>query len=145
MLDLDERLDELRELGTYRRLRMVSGPQGPRVVLDGRPVLLLCSGNALGLADHRFLVDRGSSQLGAQPAAIHDVDPVGQVQNLRQIRGDQQDGRAGLAEIAEELVNRNPRADIDPHGRLVEREQLDGAGQANARLATVARTETRLP
>ena len=28
------------------------GPQGPRVVLDGRPVLLLCSGNALGLADH---------------------------------------------------------------------------------------------
>jgi 8-amino-7-oxononanoate synthase len=52
MLDLDERLDELRELGHYRRLRMVSGPQGPRVVLDGRPVLLLCSGNALGLADH---------------------------------------------------------------------------------------------
>jgi 8-amino-7-oxononanoate synthase len=52
MLDLDERLDELKELGRYRRLRMVSGPQGPRVVLDGRPVLLLCSGNALGLADH---------------------------------------------------------------------------------------------
>ena len=52
MLDLDERLDELREQGRYRRLRMVSGPQGPRVVLDGRPVLLLCSGNALGLADH---------------------------------------------------------------------------------------------
>ena len=52
MLDLDERLDELRQTGRYRRLRMVSGPQGPRVVLDGRPVMLLCSGNALGLADH---------------------------------------------------------------------------------------------
>ena len=52
MLDLDERLDELKERGRYRRLRMVSGPQGPRVVLDGRPVLLLCSGNSLGLADH---------------------------------------------------------------------------------------------
>ncbi len=52
MLDLDERLDELKECGRYRRLRMVSGPQGPRVVLDGRPVLLLCSGNSLGLADH---------------------------------------------------------------------------------------------
>jgi glycine C-acetyltransferase/8-amino-7-oxononanoate synthase len=52
MLDLDERLDELQELGRYRRLRMVSGPQGPHVVLDGRPVLLLCSANALGLADH---------------------------------------------------------------------------------------------
>jgi glycine C-acetyltransferase/8-amino-7-oxononanoate synthase len=33
-------------------MRMVSGPQGPRVVLDGRPVLLLCSNNYLGLADH---------------------------------------------------------------------------------------------
>jgi 8-amino-7-oxononanoate synthase len=52
MLDLDDRLDELKQLGVYRRTRMVSGPQGPRVVLDGRPVLVLCSGNSLGLADH---------------------------------------------------------------------------------------------
>jgi len=33
-------------------MRVVSGPQGPRVLLDGRPVLLLCSNNYLGLADH---------------------------------------------------------------------------------------------
>src|ERR687885_182193 len=52
MLDLEHRLDELGQLGLRQRMRMVSGPQGPRVVLDGRPVLLLCSGNALGLADH---------------------------------------------------------------------------------------------
>src|SRR4051794_8181547 len=52
MLDLEDRLDELSQLGLDQRMRMVSGPQGPRVLLDGRPVLLLCSGNALGLADH---------------------------------------------------------------------------------------------
>src|SRR3982751_9751 len=52
MLDLEDRLDELNQLGCHQRMRMVSGPQGPRVVLEGRPVLLLCSGNALGLADH---------------------------------------------------------------------------------------------
>ena len=52
MLDLQDRLDELKSLGLYRRMRMVSGPQGPRVVLDGKPVLLLCSNNYLGLADH---------------------------------------------------------------------------------------------
>ena len=52
MLDVEDRLAELEELGLYRRMRMVSGPQGPRVVLDGRPVLLLCSDNHLGLADH---------------------------------------------------------------------------------------------
>ena len=52
MLDLQDRLDELKGLGLHRRMRLVSGPQGPRVVLDGKPVLLLCSNNYLGLADH---------------------------------------------------------------------------------------------
>ncbi len=52
MSDLDARLEELEASGLYRRMRHVSGPQGSRVVLDGRPVLLLCSNNYLGLADH---------------------------------------------------------------------------------------------
>ncbi len=52
MLDIQARLDELESSGLRRRLRVVSGPQGPRVILDGRPVLLLCSNNYLGLADH---------------------------------------------------------------------------------------------
>ena len=46
------RLAELREAGLHRRLRLIAGPQGPRVVLDGAEVLLLCSNNYLGLADH---------------------------------------------------------------------------------------------
>jgi glycine C-acetyltransferase/8-amino-7-oxononanoate synthase len=48
--DVAERLEELRERGLYRRLRLIEGPQGPSVTLDGRPVLLLCSNNYLGLA-----------------------------------------------------------------------------------------------
>ncbi len=52
MTDVAERLEELRDRGLYRQLRLVSGPQGPRVLLGGRPVLLLCSNNYLGLADH---------------------------------------------------------------------------------------------
>jgi 8-amino-7-oxononanoate synthase len=49
--ELSERLEELRERGLYRQLRLIEGPQGPSVTLDGRPVLLLCSNNYLGLAD----------------------------------------------------------------------------------------------
>jgi glycine C-acetyltransferase/8-amino-7-oxononanoate synthase len=45
-------LEELRESGLHRRLRLIEGPQGPRVALDGDPVLLLCSNNYLGLAEH---------------------------------------------------------------------------------------------
>ncbi len=52
MTDVAERLEELRDRGLYRRLRLVEGPQGPRVMLDGRPVLLLCSNDYLGLAGH---------------------------------------------------------------------------------------------
>ncbi len=83
MDDLQERLDELKELGLHRRLRMISGPQGPRVVLDGKPVLLLCSNNYLGLADHprvreaaadaamRWGVGAGASRLVCGNMTLH--------------------------------------------------------------------------
>jgi glycine C-acetyltransferase/8-amino-7-oxononanoate synthase len=51
MPDIGHRLEELRESGLYRRLRIVESPQGPEVLLDGRAVMLLCSNDYLGLAD----------------------------------------------------------------------------------------------
>ncbi|HMC49118.1 MAG TPA: 8-amino-7-oxononanoate synthase [Solirubrobacterales bacterium] len=52
MSEIAERLEELRDRGLHRRLRLIGGPQGPRVTLDGRQVLLLCSNDYLGLANH---------------------------------------------------------------------------------------------
>jgi glycine C-acetyltransferase/8-amino-7-oxononanoate synthase len=52
MIDIESRLEELRDRGLHRRLRLIEGPQGPRVTLDGQPVLLLCSNDYLGLANH---------------------------------------------------------------------------------------------
>src|SRR6266566_3240092 len=83
MIEIDARLDELSELGLRRRLRLISGPQGPRVILDGRPVLLLCSNNYLGLADHprvreaaadaamRWGVGAGASRLVSGNMTVH--------------------------------------------------------------------------
>ena len=48
----EQRLADLEALGLRRHTRLVSGPQGPRVTVDGRAVVLLCSNNYLGLADH---------------------------------------------------------------------------------------------
>ncbi len=52
MTDVAARLLDLRERDLHRRLRLIQGPQGPTVRLDDREVLLLCSNNYLGLADH---------------------------------------------------------------------------------------------
>ncbi len=37
MNDVEERLEELERLGLSRRLRLISGPQGPTVLLEGQP------------------------------------------------------------------------------------------------------------
>src|SRR5438552_17352941 len=83
MTDIQDRLEEIRELGLYRRMRLISGPQGPRVLLDGRPTLLLCSNNYLGLADHprvreaaadaamRWGVGAGASRLVSGTMTVH--------------------------------------------------------------------------
>ncbi len=72
MDEIAQRLAELERLGLARGLRTVSGPQGARVTLDGREVLLLCSNNYLGLADHprvREAAARAASELGAGAGA----------------------------------------------------------------------------
>src|ERR1700735_3028000 len=83
MVEIEARLDELSSLGLRRRTRLVSGPQGPTVLLDGQPVLLLCSNNYLGLADHprvreaaaeaamRWGVGAGASRLVSGTMTIH--------------------------------------------------------------------------
>lgn len=83
MIDVEARLSELGAMGLHRRTRLVSGPQGPHVLLDGKPVLLLCSDNYLGLADHprvreaaaeaatRWGVGAGASRLVSGTMTIH--------------------------------------------------------------------------
>jgi len=81
--EVAERLAELRRSGLYRRLRLIEGSQGPRVLLDGADVLLLCSNNYLGLADHptvraaaaeaaeRYGASAGASRLISGSMSVH--------------------------------------------------------------------------
>ncbi|MDX6583713.1 MAG: 8-amino-7-oxononanoate synthase [Solirubrobacterales bacterium] len=83
MSGIPERIAELRRSGLHRRLRLIEGPQGPRVLLDGAEVLLLCSNNYLGLADHprvreaageaaaRYGAGAGSSRLISGTMSLH--------------------------------------------------------------------------
>lgn len=49
---LKEELERLEKSGLKRGLRLVEGPQGPVVKLDGKEVILLCSNDYLGLSNH---------------------------------------------------------------------------------------------
>ncbi len=61
---LEAELDGLEDIGQLRFLRTIDGPQQAHTTLDGRPVLLMCSNNYLGLANHPRL--RDAAQEAAQ-------------------------------------------------------------------------------
>ena len=98
MLDLQERLDELKGLGLYRRMRMVSGPQGPRVVLDGRarPAAVLQqlprprrpSAGARGGRRRRHALGRGRRRVAAR-VGQHDAALRRLEERLAEFKGTQ--------------------------------------------------------
>jgi len=65
MRSIGDELAVIRESGLYRSLRLVESEQSGKVRLDGREVLLLCSNNYLGLAEHPALKE-------ASIRAVHD-------------------------------------------------------------------------
>ncbi len=79
-----EELELLKKQGLYRSTRLVEGAQRSRVTLDGREVVMLCSNNYLGLADHPLLkeaairavekygVSSGASRLVSGTMELHE-------------------------------------------------------------------------
>ena len=145
--DIQDRLDEIRDKGLYRRMRCVSGPQGPRVLLDGKPVLLLCSNNYLGLADHPRVREaaaeaamRYGAGLGRVAADLgqHDHPPParGAARPL-QGHGDRAPVRLGLPGERRRGVHAGARG----RRRLLRRPQ---PREHHRRLPAVARRDVRL-
>jgi 8-amino-7-oxononanoate synthase len=71
---LQEELDRRASAGLLRRRRMLDGPQGVHVRVDGREVLSFCSNDYLGLASHPALiqaVQAAATQAGVGSGASH--------------------------------------------------------------------------
>ena len=50
-------IEALKEARTFKKERVLEGPTGARVRVDGREVLMLTSNNYLGFANHPRMVD----------------------------------------------------------------------------------------
>jgi glycine C-acetyltransferase len=73
---LEDEIQSLKDLGYYNRIRTISSPQGPRLVIDGRSVLNFCSNNYLGLANHPKLIEaarQAAEKYGVGPAAVRTI------------------------------------------------------------------------
>ncbi|MDQ7849955.1 MAG: glycine C-acetyltransferase [Armatimonadota bacterium] len=73
---LDDELRELKARGLFRWPRLLSGPQAPLAVYDGREVINLCSNNYLSLANHPRLKEaarRAVEALGVGPGAVRTI------------------------------------------------------------------------
>jgi 8-amino-7-oxononanoate synthase len=67
-------VDEIERQGLYRRRRVVDGPQGAEVTVDGRRLINFCSNDYLGLANHPAVAEafrRGTERYGVGAGAAH--------------------------------------------------------------------------
>jgi glycine C-acetyltransferase/8-amino-7-oxononanoate synthase len=142
--DVAERLEELRERGLYRRLRLIDGPQGPSVTLDGRPVLLLCSNNYLGLADRAEVREaaaeaalRWGAGSGASRLISGNMEPHRQLEErLAAFKGYE----AGLLFGSGYLANTGAIAALAGRGEVVFSDELNHASIVDG--CRLARAET---
>src|SRR5471030_2485623 len=69
-------LDDLRERGTYFKLRVLDDEQGPLCHYDGREVINLASNNYLGLANHPKLIEaaiNATREFGVGSGAVRTI------------------------------------------------------------------------
>jgi 8-amino-7-oxononanoate synthase len=72
--DLEARLAERRAASLYRQRPLLETPQGPNVVVDGKPLLAFCNNDYLGLANHPEVIAawrHGAERWGVGGGASH--------------------------------------------------------------------------
>jgi glycine C-acetyltransferase len=76
MAFVDAALDELREQGLFRPLRVLDGEQAARTLVDGRSVVNLSSNNYLGLTTHPRLRERALDAVRTLGVGTGSVRPI---------------------------------------------------------------------
>jgi glycine C-acetyltransferase len=73
---LEDDIQSLKDSGFYNKIRTISSPQGPHLLIDGKSVLNFSSNNYLGLANHPRVTEAAKEALnkyGLGPAAVRTI------------------------------------------------------------------------
>jgi 7-keto-8-aminopelargonate synthetase-like enzyme len=62
---MDDELRDIKERNLHRSLRMIGGPQGTELIINGRKMLSFASNNYLGLAHHPILIRKNKEAVEA--------------------------------------------------------------------------------
>jgi glycine C-acetyltransferase len=79
---IDAALDELRQQGLFRPLRVLDGEQAARASVDGRSVVNLSSNNYLGLTTHPALRERALEAVRSLGVGTGSVRPIAGTMSL---------------------------------------------------------------
>lgn len=144
--DMQSRLDELAAAGLLRQERVLESPCGPRVMLDGREVVCLCSNDYLGLANdpavkaaaiaaiERWGVGAGASRLVSGTMAPH--------KDLERKLADFKHAEAVMAASTGWMANHAAVHALAGKGDLVLCDKLNHASLLDAALSSGARVRT---
>jgi 8-amino-7-oxononanoate synthase len=141
---IQNELEEIRSRGLFRTTRLISGRQSARVTCNGHDVLLLCSNNYLGLADHPALAvasiaaieqygtSSGASRLVSGTMELHErLESAVAAFKLREAALLFNSGHAANTGIIPALVG---RGDVVFSDRLNHASIIDGIMLSGARL-----------
>lgn len=73
---LVKNLEELKAQGVYRKLPVVTGPTGPKCIINGKEVINLSSNNYLGFANDPRLIEaaiKATEKYGAGAGAVRTI------------------------------------------------------------------------
>ena len=66
-------LDEIKSAGLYKTERIITSPQGPEIVVNGKTVLNFCANNYLGLSSHPKVINAAKEAIDSHGYGMSSV------------------------------------------------------------------------
>ena len=136
-------LDERKQASLYRRAKVSSTPQQPKMVIDGTEVLSFCSNDYLGLANHPKVIDaftEASHRYGVGSGASHLVNGHSVEHELLELELAEMTGReSALLFSTGYMANVGVVAALMDRGDVVFQDRLNHASLIDASLLSGAK------